>query len=150
MRVGQRTSSETFADFTLSRVPREVRDSLTEEQYDAIRCALIARNEYSRHRFDIRIRIPLFFRSCYVVLFAGRDRRASTYRLEHDRLARVPRPMRQAFHLLISFSLTAAVLVVAFMAAYKLKNQMGIDIFPEFHLRDLLPFESYQAGGQHG
>ncbi len=150
MKVGQRTSSETFADFTLSRVPQEVRDSLTEQQYDAVRCALIARNEYSRHRLDIRIRIPLFFRSYYVVFFAGRDRRASTCRLENGRLARVPRPMRRAFHLLISFTLPAAVVVVAFMAAYKLKYLMGIDIFPEFHLRDLLPFESYQVSEEQG
>jgi hypothetical protein len=150
MPVGQRTSSETFADFTLSRVPQEVRDSLTDEQYEAIRSALIARNQYSRHSLDIRIRIPLFFRSYYVVLFAGRDRRGSTYRLENDRLARVPRSVRQAFHLVIAFSLSATVVAVALAAAYKLKQLMGIDIFPEFHLWDLLPFESYPASAEQG
>ncbi len=142
MKAGHKTSSETFADFTLSRVPQQIRDSLTDEQYNALRSALIARDAHSRHRIDVRLRLSLFFRSYYIVLFAGRDRRASTRRLEDARLHRVPGPLRRAFHLLVSLTLSLALAAVAFAAAYKLKNLLGIDIFPGFHLPDLLPFES--------
>jgi len=150
MSAGQKTSSEIFADFTLSRVPHAVRDSLTNKQYDAIRCALIAQDKCSRHSIDLRIRIPLFFRSYYAVLFAGRDRRASTYRLEYIRLTRVPKPLRRAFYLLASFSLAATVFTVLFTVAYKVKSIMGIDIFPDFHLQDLLSFENHLQDSDRG
>ena len=67
MKVGERASSETFADYTLSRVPRVIRESLTDEQYQAIRTSLIARDTDSRHSIDIRLTIPLFFRSYYFI-----------------------------------------------------------------------------------
>ena len=138
MRIGQRTSSETFADFTLSRVPREIKDSLTDEQYGAIRSALIAKEESACHRIDIRLRIPLFLRSYYLVIFAGRDRRASAYRLENSRRSHIPGPLRLVIHYLFSFGVLLAVFSVLFTAIYKLKILMGIDIFPTFHLSDLL------------
>lgn len=138
MKIGQRTSSETFANFTLSRVPQEIRDSLTDAQYNAIRSALIAKEESARHRIDIRLRIPLFLRSYYLVFFAGRDRRASAYRLEDSRRARIPRPIRSAIHYLFSFGVLLAVASILFITLYKLKSLMGIDIFSGFHLSDLL------------
>jgi hypothetical protein len=150
MRVGQRTSSETYADFTLSRVPQGVRDSLTDEQYQAIRTALIGDDGSARHRVDIRLRVSLFFRSYYVVLFAGRDRRGSTYRLEDARLTRIPVPVLRALHLLVSIVLSVVVLVLALVAAYKIKNLLGIDVFPGFHLPDLLPFEQSLPTGAQG
>ncbi len=150
MRAIQKTRSEIFADFTMSRVPQPVRDSLTDKQYDAVRCALVAQDEYSRHRIDMRFRIPFFFRSYYLVVFAGRDRRASTYRLEYARLTRVPRPLRRAFYLVASFSLAVAVAAVTFAAAYTLKSYLGIDVFPEFHLQDLLSFEVHLQNGGRG
>jgi hypothetical protein len=137
MRIGQRTSSETFADFTLSRVPQEIRDSLTDVQYGAIRSALIAKDEQARHRIDIRLRIPLFLRSYYLVLFAGRDRRASAYRLEDSRRTRIPIPLRTTIHYLLSLGVLLAVFSVVFMVLYKVKNLMGINIFSDFHLSDL-------------
>lgn len=138
MRIGQRASSETFADFTLSRVPQEIRDSLTDAQYGGIRSALIAKDESARHGIDIRLRIPLFLRSYYVVFFAGRDRRASAFRLEDSRWFRIPGPLRLAIHYLFSFAVLLALFSVLFMALYKLKNLMGIDLFTGFHLSDLL------------
>jgi len=150
MSAGQKTSSEIYADFTMSRVPHAVKDSLTNEQYNAIRCALIAQDESSRHRIDMRVRIPLFFRSYYAVLFAGRDRRASTFHLEYARLTRVPRSLRRALYLLASFSLAATVFTVIFTVAYKLKSFMGIDIFADFHLQDLLSFGSHLQDRERG
>ena len=131
-------SSETFADFTLSRVPKEIRDSLTDTQYEGIRSALIAKEEGARHRLDIRLRIPLFIRSYYLVLFAGRDRRASAFRLENTRWSSIPAPLRLATQYLFSFALLLALFSVLFMTLYKIKNLMGIDIFTGFHFSDLL------------
>jgi len=150
MRFGQKNSSETFADFTLSRIPQEVRVSLTEKQYDAIRTSLIARNESARHAIDIRIRIPLFFRSYYVVLFSGRDLRGSTYYLEIDRLNKIPKPLRQVFNRLILFIFLSIIALIGFIAVYKIKTFLGIDIFPDFHLNSLFPMVGYQANGKLG
>ena len=146
MKVGQRASSETFADYTLSRVPRVIRESLTDEQYQAIRTSLIARDTDSRHSIDIRLTIPLFFRSYYFVFFAGRDRRASRYILENERWALIPSPIRMGFHYMVSFVVSLVVLGLAFIAAYKLKQLMGLDLFSNFHLPDLLPFGLSHAG----
>ncbi|MCP3688062.1 MAG: hypothetical protein GY784_06580 [Gammaproteobacteria bacterium] len=138
MRIGHRASSETFADFTLSRVPEQIRCSLTDEQYDAIRSALIARDEAARHSIDIRFSLLLPFRSYYFVFFAGRDRRVSTYRLEESRWSAIPLPIRRALHYCISFGVAVALLGVILSVLYKLKNMIGIDIFPGCHLQDLL------------
>ncbi len=139
MRIGQKTSSETFADFTLNRIPKEIRDSLSDEQYSAIRSSLIARDKSDSHSIDIRLRVPLFLRSFYIVFFAGRDRRGSTYRLENSRWEHIPMPIRLFFHFLISVCLSVAVIIVVFIVFYKLKNFLGINIFDSFHLQDFIP-----------
>ncbi|MFT5114184.1 MAG: hypothetical protein ACI8P9_003518 [Parasphingorhabdus sp.] len=136
MKIGQ-SSSETFADFTLSRLPQEIRDSFTDEQYGAIRTILIGRDENARHRIDIRLRFPLFLLSYYLVFFAGRDRRASVYWEESSRLSSIPRPLRLAVHYLFSIAMLMAILIVIFVVFYKFKTLMGIDIFSGFHLSDL-------------
>jgi hypothetical protein len=146
MRVGQRASSETFADYTLSRVPRVIRESLTDEQYQAIRTSLIARDTDSRHSIDVRLTMPFFFRSYYFVFFGGRDRRASRYVLENERWALIPLPIKMGFYYLVFFTVSLAVLGLAFIAAYKLKQLIGIDLFPNFHLPDLLSLELPHAG----
>jgi hypothetical protein len=146
MKVGERASSETFADYTLSRVPRVIRESLTDEQYQAIRTSLIARDIDSRHSIDIRLTMPLFFRSYYFVCFAGRDRRASRYILENGRWALIPLPIRMGFHYMVSFTVSLVLIGLAFIVAYKLKQLMGIDLFPNFHLPDWLQFELSHAG----
>jgi len=150
MKIGKRIGSETYADFTLSRVPKNIRDSLTDEQYQAVRAALIAREQSARHSIDMRLSIPLFFRSYYFVFFAGRDRRATTYWLEDSRWQKIPKPIRRAFHYLFSFSLSIAILSVVFMLSYKLKSLFGINFFSEFHLYDLFtsvwPISSYNVG----
>ncbi len=150
MRIGHKASSETFADFTLSRVPEKIRVSLTDEQYNAIRSSLIARDEASRHSIDIRFSLLLPFRSYYFVFFAGRDRRVSTYRLEESRWSIIPLPIRRALHYFISLSASVAVLGVILSVLYKLKNMTGIDIFPDCHLHDLLPLGWSLSGCEQG
>ncbi|MAZ66938.1 MAG: hypothetical protein CMF25_07490 [Kangiellaceae bacterium] len=138
-----RKSSEIFADFTLSRVERHIRDSLSDEQYDAIRQALIAQDENSRHQVDVRMRLPFFFWSYYLVIFAGRDRRASTHQREQVRFSKVPLPIRRLGYVVSSFLLLAVVVGFLFYLAYKIKSLLGIDIFPNFHLNEFLPLGSF-------
>ena len=137
MKIGLRTSSDSFADFTLSRISKDVRDSLTDEQYREIRRALTARDERARHRIDIRLRIPLFLRSYYFVFFAGRDRAASTYWLENARRSCIPLPLRIVIHYLFSTIILLTVFIIAFMTMYHIKRLLGIDIFQGFHLSDI-------------
>jgi hypothetical protein len=148
MKIGQRASSETFADFTLSRVSKNVRDSLTDEQYDAIRSALIAENKQARHSIDIRLRLPLFLRSYYLVLFVGRDRRSSSFRLEGSRLSSIPKPLRSTIHILFSLFVLLVLFSVPFMMLYKIKNLMGINISSDFHLSDLLSLAEFSENSK--
>lgn len=136
MKVGQ--SSEVFADYTLSRLPREIRKSLDDAQYRAIRDALLAVDEGAEHAVDIRIRIPLFYRAYYVVVFAGRDRRSKIYMLERYRIDRLPRRIRRLVYLFVTATVTVSMFVVVFFLMYKIKSLVGLDLFPAIHLRDYL------------
>ncbi|MCP4077418.1 MAG: hypothetical protein GY744_14700 [Gammaproteobacteria bacterium] len=149
MRIEQRVNSETFADFTLSRVPQRIRDLLTDEHYNLLPSALIARDEASRHRIDSIFNLPLFFRSFYFSFFTGRDQRISSYRLEDSRRANIPGPLRLTFHYVVSFGLTLATLSFMSMVLYKLKNLVGIDTFPGFHPQDLWSSGWIQATYEH-
>ncbi|MFT5224897.1 MAG: hypothetical protein ACI8XX_000644 [Polaribacter sp.] len=143
MKIGQSTSSETFADFTLSRVRKNVLESLTDEQYDAIRSALITENKQERHSIDIRLWLPLFLNGYYLVLLVGRDRRSSSFRLEGSRFSSIPKPLRSTIRILFSFLVLLVVFSVAFMMLYKIKNLMGINILSDFHLSDLLSWAGF-------
>lgn len=55
-----RESSEVFADFTISRIPHKTLSSLSVEQLNDVRSALVAQSTETRHSLDIRIRLPLF------------------------------------------------------------------------------------------
>ena len=133
-------SSETYADFTLSRIPPEIRESLSDQQYFAVRAALIAREQRSRHSVDIRFSVPLFFRSYYIVLFAGRDRRKSRDRLEANRWNSIPEAIRMSFYYLASAMLSMSLLLLVFLGLYMVKRLMGIDVIPGFHLDDVFEY----------
>jgi hypothetical protein len=139
----KRSSSEAYADFTLSRIPYHVRVSLSDEQYDSIRKALIASDLESKHRIDIRLRLPLFLRAYYFVFFAGRDRRTRVHLLEMNRINRLPTPLRRACYIGASTLIGLSLLVSVFIVLYLVKSGLGIDIFPNFHLHDILPFDLF-------
>ncbi len=67
MKIGQRASSLTFSDFTLSQVRKNVQGSLTCELYLAMKSSLTAKNKQARHTIDIRLRLPLFLRSLNIL-----------------------------------------------------------------------------------
>ena len=56
----QKNSNEIFADFTMSRIDRLVRDTMTSQQLNAVKDVLIANTPYSRHSVDLRGVISFF------------------------------------------------------------------------------------------
>ena len=134
-------SAEIYAEFVLSRIKKELEGaSLTDEQISAIRRTLIADRVNNQHSVDIRISIPLIFRKYYILFFLGRDRRAKTLELERLRYFRLYRRILRSITLLALFLLSVCVAGVAFIGLYRLKVALGIDIFPSFHLSDVVPW----------
>lgn len=140
----KRESSEAFADFALSRIPHHVRISLNDEQYRSIREALIAENKSARHAIDIRVRLPMFFRAFYFVLFCGRDKRRAVYQQELFRINRLPKWVRRSFYILAPGILLFSLSVVILIFIYLIKSHLGIDLFPNTHLGDILPIDLYE------
>jgi hypothetical protein len=61
----------------VSRISPEARVTLTAEQLDALRLAFRQVNWKNNHAIDIRLSIPGFHRSFYVVFLAGKERRSA-------------------------------------------------------------------------
>ncbi len=68
-------SSKIFADFTLSRIQPEIRQSFTDVQLIELRRVLIDQVESSHHSLDIRFTFRILFQSYYFVILSGKDRR---------------------------------------------------------------------------
>ncbi len=131
-------ASEIFAEYTLSRIPAEVRASFTSEQVAAFRRALVGQAQTRSKVFDLRFTVPLFFRKYYFVLQVGRDRRRSTNERERDRIGSTPQPVKVVLKLAAVSVLFFSFGLLMLTSLYMLKSALGIDIFPNFHLRDLV------------
>ncbi len=130
-------ASEIIADYTLSRIPLDVRSSFTEEQLLAIRTALIQQSSSGRHRIAIRLTLPLFFRKYYFAFFFGRDRRRGTVSSENARIQRTPKLIRNIVGISFLTVFTSGFILVILAFLYLIKYALGIDIFPDSHLRDM-------------
>ena len=137
MAADNNNSSEIYADFTISRIDADVRESLTPTQLLAIRDALVANQPFKKHAIDVRGTIPLFFARFYFVVLAGRDKRRKT----------VDKEKRRTFEGNVSFGYLLSLLFLSFIAAmvwaaillvvYWVKIELGIDLFSSIHLGDL-------------
>ena len=137
MAADNNNSSEIYADFTISRIDADVRESLTPTQLQAIRDALVANQPFKKHAIDVRGTIPLFFARFYFVVLAGRDKRRKT----------VDKEKRRTFEGNVSFGYLLSLLFLSFIAAmvwaaillvvYWVKIELGIDLFSSIHLGDL-------------
>jgi hypothetical protein len=134
----QDTSSEIFASFTINKIDKDVLATMTPEQVNAIRDALIASNRSQRHALDFRGSFSLYFAHYYFVFFAGRDRRRQTLLKEAIRNNRGNKQFGLAFtYLGLLFGLLILG-IIGFFTAYWIKSEMGIDINPDKHLEDIL------------
>lgn len=141
--VSRDSSARIFAEYVYSRIPTDVRNTFTESQKSAIRDALMGQHESCRHEFDLRLTIPLFFRKYYFVFLGGRDKRANSLRVELARLNRLPRGFVRSIYLgVVSIGLLIFFIVLAGLM-YMLKSFIGIDLFSDFHLGDVLPIDLY-------
>ncbi len=134
----QDTSSEIFASFTMNKIDKDVLATMTPEQVNAIRDALIASNRSQRHALDFRGSFSLYFAHYYFVFFAGRDRRRQTLLKEAIRNNRGNKQFGLAFTfigLLIGLIILS---IIAFLTAYWIKSDLGIDLNPNKHLSDIL------------
>lgn len=142
-------SGEIFAQFTLSRIRASLKEEpLTTAQLDQIHRVLVASEREQQHSVDVRLYLPAVFRSYYILLFAGRDRRKSSLELNRIRLFRTS---RFALRAITIFSVILASFVLAllvFWGLYRLKSALGIDIVPGFHLSEWILENAGESFGE--
>jgi len=130
-------SGDPYIENVLRHVPPDVARTLTRKQWNGFRQAMRSSAKPSRHSVDVRFVIPLYFVRLYFVLLIGKDRR----RRVHDILSeRRHRARRHAVALFLAVAFLV-VLVFVLLVLYVLKSAAGINIFPNFHLGDWLPFQ---------
>lgn len=136
--------TDAFVEFTLSRLPRDVRNGLTHEQISAIRTALGDQLNSSRHAVDLRLRLPLFFKSYYLVFFMGRDRRRTIFNIERYRLELLPKRLRRGIYLVASSIVLMSLFLCCLALLYLVKSALGIDLFKSIHLYEIVPIELFK------
>lgn len=133
-------ASEIIADYALSRIPLAVRSSLTDEQLRAIRKAMVQQSSADHHRVAVRFTLPLFFKKYYFAFFFGVDRRRGTVDKEKSRIEGALKLVQSVFVFVglsvFFFGLGLTVLT----GLYFLKNALGVDLFSDFHLSDLVAY----------
>jgi hypothetical protein len=126
---------DRYTRFVLGHIDQDVRRSLTAEQLDAIRQAIDATKPLSKHPFDVRGVIPLFFARYYFVFLAGRDKRKS---LEVKELGRRRNTYSAVGAIVLSILLLIPLGALLIIVGYAMKSFLGIDIMPDRHFGDLL------------
>jgi hypothetical protein len=108
----------------LRRMPVEDAETFSPRQVECLSAALRGCLR-TRHPLDIRFTLPVWRARYYLVLLAGRDRRALSRREEEA--GRLVKAMALASFL--AFSLLLGLLIL-----YLIKSALGIDLFPNFSL----------------
>lgn len=137
VRQDRDNASQVFAEYTISRIPYSVRSTFNESQLGAIREALVAQQRGAKHRLDVRLRIPLFFRAYYIVFFGGRDQRKFVAKLELERLHRLPKPLVRSFYIFAVMAVSAGAIASILLAVYLVKSFLGFDFF-SVHLSEII------------
>lgn len=134
MKHQNRAKLDAYSNHIMNRIPTKIQKSLTVEQKEAIEKAIRSGITPKEHAIDIRGVIPLFYKKFYFVFHFGRDTRSTTKDNEEER-----RKMTKHFTntVFIIFALSPLLLLL-FMALYFLKSALGINIFPNLHLGDII------------
>ena len=130
----QRAPNEAFVNAVFKALDPTVYKSLSAHQITELSKAIGASSR-SRHFIDFRPTIPYFFGSIYLVFLAGKDRRMS------QRVTGEKRRNRLGNFIVGLLFLTLFVLIASgglFWFAYLIKSAMGIDLFPDKHLPDVI------------
>lgn len=127
---------DLFLRTFFSRIPRDVAASFTPAQLDAVKRAFGARSP-GAHGLDLRFSLPLWRRSYYMVLLAGKERRSPERRV----LQRLLRPLWNVANVCVVVVFLAMLASAAFTAAYIGKRALNIDVVPGV---DMLPDEAIE------
>lgn len=133
----QNATGRIFAAFTIDKIDRKVLETMTDEQINAVRDALIAAESSKKHSIDLRLSIPLYFARYYLLIVGGRDKRRRTVLAEALRDNRGNRSAGKLLSVLGLVVLLGIGALIAFFGAYWLKSELGIDVFPHEHLEDV-------------
>ncbi|MFM2051014.1 MAG: hypothetical protein RL682_1505 [Pseudomonadota bacterium] len=126
------------AEFLLSRIPAHIRDSLPPEHRQEVLNAFLRMALERNSPIKFEAVFPFFFRRYYMAIWLGRDRRKSTVATERTRRELVPRPIRTFFYLSVLWVVLVCFGLLALTGLYWFKSFLGIDIFPDHHLRDFV------------
>jgi len=117
-------NEDWFATGLKERLPADVRESLTEEQLQALKIAFGARR-WGRHPVDLRGTLNVWRSRYYFVFLMGRNDRQLSRR--ERRLSRVANALTIAAFLLFSLLLGLGTL-------YVFKSALGINLLPNSSL----------------
>lgn len=132
--MNQDDKLDAYTDSVLRRIDTDVLDSLSPDQYKAIKEGISAAKPYARHPIDKRGVLPLFFARYYFVFLMGRDKRTNTVKEELNR-KRTGGVIGGAMFFVFALSpLILAVLIVL----YFLKSASGVDLMEDQHAWDLI------------
>ena len=120
---------DAFFERLFSMLPSDVARSFNDAQLKAIACAF-GTQRWRDHAVDLRMLLPLFGRSYYLVLLAGAERR-SRARLLRDRLLRPIITIGNGIFAAVFFT---AILFSVLVSLYLLKSILGINILPYISL----------------
>lgn len=131
--MGRDDQAEIMAENTVRQIHPLIYASFTPKQLEAIRTA-IKTSLPKKHAIDFRGIIPLFFMRLYFVFLLGRDSQQTTDHVESD---------RRTTSLFMASLLFLAVMMVGLVTLglgvlYILKSELGIDVFPDRHLWDII------------
>ena len=117
------------------QMPSPIKDGLNYEQAKAIKSVLErAIKVPSKKLIDIEVTF-WFFKRFYLVLYLGLDKRKTMRLIDDHSIAAI---IKYSLHTVITLILWVSTLFVLFAALYYAKSTIGIDIFPEQHLQDII------------
>jgi hypothetical protein len=134
----QNESSKIFADFTLSRIQPEIRQSFTDVQLIELRRVLIDQVESSHHSLDIRFTFRILFQSYYFVILSGKDRRKKTLDSNNSRKEKTTEKL---LSIAVTGIITLGIVYSAYsllVLLYQIKKEMGIDLIENMHIEDAI------------
>ncbi len=129
-------SKDPYTHAVMQRISPGIRASFSPAQMSAIEEAIRGGRIKKEHPIHVRLSLPLLFARYYLVVLIGRDRRLGTQRAEAKR----KHTLSVSGVLLFLFLTVSPVLVIIMLILYALKTTLGIDLVPEWHLKDLLWF----------
>jgi hypothetical protein len=127
-------SGDPYIEGILHKVPEKVARELTPEQWEGFREALRRTRDNPRHVLDVRFVLPLYFTRLYCIFIFGKDVRE---RVQHVLIERRKRVF-SALGALVLASCFVGLVALVLAILYVLKTVAGIDLIPDWHLRDWL------------